>query len=229
MTLSRRLAREEGIFAGTSSGATLAAALEIARRAPAGTNIVCMLPDTGERYLSTPLFEDIGEEMDAEELAISRSTASCRFDSTEGSVVPPAPPLPVQLDPVAEEFFLDVTENEPVVMFSLEWCEFSWSARKLFSRLGIDYRSVDLDSVKFQKDDFGDKIREVLEDRTGAPTIPQIFIGGRHIGGATELFDAMRNGSMQALLRTHSIDFDESVDFDPYDLMPKWLHPRKSA
>jgi cysteine synthase A len=229
MTLSRRLAREEGIFAGTSSGATLAAALEIARRAPAGTNIVCMLPDTGERYLSTPLFEDIGEEMDAEELAISQSTAGYRFDSTEGCAAPSAPPRPARLDPVAKEFFRDVTENEPVVMFSLEWCEFSWSARKLFSKLGVDYRSVDLDSVEFKNNDFGGKIREVLEERTGSPTIPQIFIGGRHIGGATELFDAMRDGSMQTLFGTHGVDFDESLDLDPYDLLPQWLQPRKSA
>ena len=63
LRLARELARQEGIFVGTSSGATLAAALEVARRSKPGTNIVCMLPDTGERYLSTPLFEHIGEEM----------------------------------------------------------------------------------------------------------------------------------------------------------------------
>ncbi|HSN72977.1 MAG TPA: cysteine synthase A, partial [Steroidobacteraceae bacterium] len=63
MRLARELATQEGIFVGTSSGATLAAALAVADRAPAGANIVCMLPDTGERYLSTPLFEGISEEM----------------------------------------------------------------------------------------------------------------------------------------------------------------------
>ena len=80
---SRELARQEGIFVGTSSGATLAAALEVARRAPAGSNIVCMLPDTGERYLSTPLFEGIGEEMTDEEWDVSRSTPLCRFDAPQ--------------------------------------------------------------------------------------------------------------------------------------------------
>ncbi len=59
LRLSRELAQKEGIFAGISSGATLAAALDVAARAPKGANILCMLPDTGERYLSTPLFEDI--------------------------------------------------------------------------------------------------------------------------------------------------------------------------
>ncbi len=81
MRLARELARKEGIFVGTSSGATLAAALQIARRAPAGATIVCMLPDTGERYLSTPLFEGVGIEMNDEEWALSRSTPLCRFEA----------------------------------------------------------------------------------------------------------------------------------------------------
>jgi len=82
--LSRELARKEGIFAGTSSGATLAAALTIARRAPQGANIVCMLPDTGERYLSTPLFADIPADMTDEETALSRSTPSAQLPPKAG-------------------------------------------------------------------------------------------------------------------------------------------------
>jgi cysteine synthase A len=61
---SRRLAMEEGIFAGISSGATVAAALQIAGRAEPGTVLLAMLPDTGERYLSTPLFEGVNEGSD---------------------------------------------------------------------------------------------------------------------------------------------------------------------
>ena len=64
--IARRLAREEGIFAGISSGATLAAALLVAEKAPKGSVILAMLPDTGERYLSTPLFEGINEGSDDE-------------------------------------------------------------------------------------------------------------------------------------------------------------------
>ena len=77
LRLARELARQEGIFVGTSSGGTLVAALDVARRAPAGSNIVCMLPDTGERYLSTPLFEGISMEMNNEELAIMGSLPIC--------------------------------------------------------------------------------------------------------------------------------------------------------
>ena len=62
--IARRLAAEEGIFCGISSGATMAAALRVAKSAPAGSTFVVMLPDTGERYLSTPLFADISEESD---------------------------------------------------------------------------------------------------------------------------------------------------------------------
>jgi cysteine synthase A len=62
--LSRQLAAEEGIFAGISSGATLAAALQVAETAAEGSVILAMLPDTGERYLSTPLFEGVNKESD---------------------------------------------------------------------------------------------------------------------------------------------------------------------
>ena len=73
MHWSRQLAQKEGIFVGTSSGATFAAALEVCADAPKGATVLCMLPDTGERYLSTPLFADILAEMNEEELAIARA------------------------------------------------------------------------------------------------------------------------------------------------------------
>ncbi len=74
METSRALAQQEGIFVGVSAGATLACALEVAEEAPAGSRILAMLPDTGERYLSTPLFEGIPEGMTDEETAIARSS-----------------------------------------------------------------------------------------------------------------------------------------------------------
>ena len=73
---SRKLAQKEGIFAGISAGATFAVAMQIAEKAQPGSTILCMLPDTGERYLSTPLFENIEEEMTEEEIALSKSTPS---------------------------------------------------------------------------------------------------------------------------------------------------------
>jgi cysteine synthase A len=73
---SKDLAAKEGIFVGITSGGTFAGALKIAAEAPKGANILAMLPDTGERYLSTPLFADVAADMNEEELAISRSTPS---------------------------------------------------------------------------------------------------------------------------------------------------------
>ena len=76
---AKALAQKEGMFVGISAGATFAAARQVAERMPEGSVILCMLPDTGERYLSTPLFEGIEAEMDAEELALSRSTPGAQF------------------------------------------------------------------------------------------------------------------------------------------------------
>ncbi len=225
MATSRRLAREEGIFVGTSSGATLHAALQVAAEAPTGANIVCMLPDTAERYLSTPLFADIGEDMDEEELSISRSTAGFRFDRAGAPA--PAAAQSRQLDEDAARFVDETVASTPVVMFALEWCEFCWSARNLFAAMGIDYESVDLDSVAYQAGERGNKIRAVLAERTGSPTIPQIFVNGELVGGCTELFDFQRSGGLADALDRMGIEFTP-FDRDPYSLLPKWLHSRAS-
>lgn len=76
MRCSRELASREGIFVGITSGATFSGALRVSAEAPQGSTILCMLPDTGERYLSTPLFADVPVEMTEEEVQISHSTPS---------------------------------------------------------------------------------------------------------------------------------------------------------
>ena len=76
---SQRLAAEEGIFTGISGGATFAVAMQVAETAPEGSVILAMLPDTGERYLSTPLFEGVPAEMTEEELALSASTPGAQM------------------------------------------------------------------------------------------------------------------------------------------------------
>jgi cysteine synthase A len=226
---ARELARQEGIFVGTSSGATLAAAIEIARRSPAGTNIVCMLPDTGERYLSTPLFDDIGIDMNADELALSRSTPAAQFAPTPVKAQPSTAAAQQPGDEEAARFVDATVRDAPVVMFSLEWCEFCWSARKLLDRVRVPYRTADLDSVPFQADDRGGRIRRVLAERTGAATIPRIFVAGEHVGGCTELFDAWRAGTVQRKLDALGIEYDRRAEVDPYGFLPKWLQPRQSA
>jgi cysteine synthase len=80
ISCSQALAKSEGIFVGISAGATLAGALKVCEDAPEGSTILCMLPDTGERYLSTPLFADVPEDMTQEEQQISRSTPGFHLD-----------------------------------------------------------------------------------------------------------------------------------------------------
>jgi cysteine synthase A len=236
---ARELASREGIFTGISAGATLAGALQVAATAREGANIVCMLPDTGERYLSTPLFDSVGADMTDEELAISRSTPTARFDTPAPVLAPassatPAPNV-AAVWPACTAVVADFAEKvladpeQPLVLFALEWCEFSWSVRKLFTRCGIPYRSVDLDSTAYQKDDRGGQIRTWLRERTGCITIPQVYVGGEFIGGATETFDAFREGRLQELLARAGVRFDAGVDLDPYSLMPAWLQPRAAS
>jgi cysteine synthase A len=232
MKCARDLAQVEGIFVGTSAGATLSGALTVAEQAAEGSTILCMLPDTGERYLSTPLFEDIPEDMTPDEIEISESTPGCRF----GAPPPPAPDkadeeeeeAPATVTPEAEAFVTETVgdSEQPVVLFALEWCEFCWSVRKMFAKFGVPYRSVDLDSVAYQEDNWGGQIREALKARTSMQTIPQIFVGGEFIGGCTELFDAWKDGRVPELLNESRVAYDESVDLDPYSFLPKWLHPR---
>jgi cysteine synthase A len=228
LRLSRELARKEGIFVGISAGATLAAALQVCAEAPAGATVLCMLPDTGERYLSTPLFAEIPADMTEEEIAIARSTPNYRFD-TPPPVAPPQPAAaPVSISADASTFVEQVIHDreQPVTMFALEWCEFCWSVRRLFARHGIAYRSVDLDSVEYQKNNRGGEVRAALTARTTVGTIPQIFVGGEFIGGCTDVFDAYKSGRFQELLDKSNVVYDRNLKVDPYSFLPAWLHPR---
>ena len=225
------LARKEGIFVGITGGATFAGALQVCRSARDGANILCMLPDTGERYLSTPLFADIPADMTGDELAIARSTPNYRFDVT--APVPAAPPpqavdAPPAVDAEAAAFVerLLSDREQPVVMFALEWCEFCWSARRMFWRYGVPYRSVDLDSVEYQRGNLGGKIREALTARTSVQTIPQIFIGGEFVGGAMDVLQACKDGRLQTALAASHVNYDESVRDDPLTFLPNWLQSR---
>ena len=76
---ARKLAAQEGILTGISGGAAFAVAMKVAEKAAPGSVILAMLPDTGERYMTTPLFEGIAEEMTDEEIALSKSTPSCQM------------------------------------------------------------------------------------------------------------------------------------------------------
>jgi cysteine synthase A len=81
--------------------------------------------------------------------------------------------------------------------------------------------------VPYQEHNWGGDIRAAIRERTGLKTIPQIFVGGQHIGGATELFDAFKDGRMQALLAENRVAWKEDSERDPYSYLPGWLHARR--
>ncbi len=225
MAGARDLARREGIFCGLSGGATFAAARAVAEEMPAGSAILFMVPDTGERYLSTPLFADIPEDMTGEEQEIAASTEDYRIGGPSRPAAPAA--APVEPSPEAVAWFeAAIADPEaPVVLFALEWCEFCWALRKFLAARGIPFRSVDLDSVAMQAGELGTALRPVLLARTGEPTIPQLFVGGTHVGGCTATFAAHDDGGLDALLASHGVPRGRD-HVDTGALLPKWLHPR---
>jgi cysteine synthase A len=223
LRLARELATREGIFAGISAGAAVAAALKVAETAAKGSTILAMLPDTGERYLSTPLFDDVAVDMTPEEEAISKSSPLCRFDVRPAPAPAAASAPSAPADAEAAAFVEKLIAEEPVLLFALEWCEFCWATRKLFKAHNIPFRSIDLDSVAYQADDWGGRVRRAVGARIGLPTIPQVFIGGDLIGGNAEMFDAVRSGALQAKLRTAGVAFDADAKVDYGSLLPKWL------
>jgi cysteine synthase A len=226
---ARELARKEGILAGISGGATVAGALLLASELPPGSRLLAMLPDTGERYLSTPLFSDIDSEMNAEEWAISRSTPRARFDALSPAAPTPAPapaPLPA-VTPWGRDFVerAVIEPARPVVMFALEWCEFCWTIRRLFKRIGVPLHSIDLDAAAWHAEGRGLQIRAALHAHTGQPTIPQAFVGGQWVGGCMDTLAAWREGRLQALLIRNSVPFQAEAIGDPSELLPAWLQP----
>ncbi|MBA2541730.1 MAG: pyridoxal-phosphate dependent enzyme [Deltaproteobacteria bacterium] len=220
MRLSHELARREGICTGVSGGATLSGALQIAADAAPGTTILCMLPDTGERYLSTPLFDSIGADMTSEEAGIAISSPSFRFDAPGPSVPDEVVAATAEVTALVNGWLADPAQ--PVVMFAFAWCEYCWALRKFFAAAGIAYRSVDLDSTELQKEDLGGAIRTVVGGRTGARTIPQVFVGGQLVGGATDTLRAFQEGRLQTLFDANGVRFDHDYVLDPEELLPRW-------
>jgi len=224
---SKALAQKEGIFVGITGGATLVGALEVAKRVPKGSNILAMLPDTGERYLSTLLFDEIPEEMTDAEWEISKSTPGCRFDITK-KPDPKAPEVFEDATPKAKKFMADLLADpeNPVIMVASEYCEFCWGVRKMLKAYNIPYKSVDIDNSTFRKDGWGQDIRMASREISGVNTFPQLYIGGRFVGGSTDLFDLQRGGKLEDYLAGVGIRMNTTVKKDPYEFLPKWLQPR---
>ena len=220
LRVARKLAMNEGILCGISGGASMAAALSLAETVPAGSRILAMIPDTGERYLSTPLFDDIPVEMTAEEMEIARSVpvGALRPASSNSGKAP-------DISNAAQLFIRETLRNplQPVVMFGFEWCEFCWSVRRLMSDGGVPLGSIDVDSTDFRQNDWGGDILRALFDHTGMRTVPQVFIGGDLVGGASEVLAAAADGSLARRIQALPKPISMAPVQQPFDYLPKWV------
>ncbi len=216
---ARALATNNGILSGMSGGGTLSAAISFAETLEKGanTNIVVMIPDTGERYLSTPLFENIPADMTEEEKKIADSVPS---------TAPPAPGLPPATEG-ATAWVQNETKSSPVVIFSLEYCEFCWTLTSFLDALGVSYHKVDIDSFEYAKDNLGNKYRASLCEWTECNTFPQFFVNGMFRGGAVDACMMWKKGELQSVFKKAGIkggnDNFNSYEGDPFEFLPKWM------
>lgn len=104
-----------------------------------------------------------------------------------------------------------------------------WSVRRLFAAAGIPYRSVDLDGPEWRAGTRAGAMRRALLRVTGQPTIPQVFVGGAPLGGATETMAAFADGPLPARPAGFGIALDPAAVADPKAFLPAWLHPRGAA
>jgi len=86
--------------------------------------------------------------------------------------------------------------ESPVVVYSKTWCSYSSEVKALFNRLGVQPLVIELDELGPQ----GPQVQKVLERLTGQYTVPNVFIGGKHIGGCTDTVKLYRKGELEALL-----------------------------
>ena len=164
-------------------------------------NIVCMLPDTGERYLSTPLFDGIEVDMNDAELELSRSTPGYRFDLSRNRRRRPRlrrcarPSRCPRSTHAPRRSSRDVVRDHGVVMFALEWCEFCWAVRKLFARARHRLSKAST-STRSRSSKTTWAARSARCSKTAPAHRPsrRSTSAATHVGGCTDLFDAMRSG-----------------------------------
>ena len=216
---ARELASQEGLFTGTSGGGIVHVALQKARTLPAGSTIVAMLPDTGERYLSTPLFDGIPADMTAEEQAFLYG-------------VPPSVAFPQPLpEPTAaaQRLLTEFVQSGKVTVVAMESCEFCWTVFKLLKAIGVEYSALNFDALEYAPNNLGNEIRASVQERTGAVTFPQVFVGGKYIGGAADACVMWKKGELQPLLETAGAkpvgepEWNGYAGNDPFEFLPKWM------
>ena len=216
ISAARELAASEGIFTGTSGGGILACALRKAKSLPDGSTVLALLPDTGERYISTPLFDEVPADMTGEELELFQS-------------VPPTSALPQPLPEATDEarkILSDFISSDKVAIVSMESCEFCWTIFKFLKAINVDHSALSFDSLKYAENNLGNKIRSAVQELTGEKTFPQVFVGGKFIGGAADACIKWKKGELGPILEEVGAKPDENWNGytgDPFEFLPKWM------
>ena len=230
LRLSRELAQKEGIFTGITGGATFAGALQICARAEKGAKVLCMLPDTGERYLSTPLFEDIPAEMTGEEIEISQSTPRYRFD------VKPAPrrlrargrgAVAAQPGSGGIRHQGDVRYRSAgrhvcarMVRILLVGTQAVQGVRHSLTARSISILPTTRRTIGAAKSATCSRLAPILRPfRKSSSAITISADAPRH--STRSMTDAL-----QELMRDNGIKFKQADNVNAYSFLPKWLHPR---
>ena len=219
--MAQALASSEGIFTGTSGGGVLAVALRKAKSLPAGSSVLAMLPDTGERYLSTPLFDKVPADMTEEEKALIEEA-------------PPTSAFPQPLPEPTEEGRSTIdafVKSGPVTIVAMESCEFCWTIFKLLDAIGVSYSALNFDALQYAPNNQGNVLRASVQERTGEKTFPQVFIDGEFVGGAADACIMWKKGELQPKLEAANAKpptAEGATEWngyagDPFEFLPKWM------
>ncbi len=253
---AQQLAAQEGIFTGTSGGGVVACALERAKAMPRGSSVLAMLPDTGERYLSTPLFDDVPADMTSEERGARHPGGSnpdrrpdraprppCHSPSTHDRSLGPLgcaayldsvpattafpQPLPEPTD-AGRATVAGFVQSAPVAVVAMESCEFCWTIFKLLKAIGVEYQALNFDALEYAPNNQGNVIRASVQEHTGAVTFPQVFVGGKFIGGAADACIMWKKGELQPVLEAAGAKPAGEPAWngyagDPFEFLPKWM------
>ena len=224
LRLSRALAQQEGIFCGITGGATLAGALEVAAGLEPGASVLFMVPDTGERYLSTPLFQDIPETMTEEEEALAASTPGYRIPPPAAAAPAPAREPTARGAAFVEAALAD--PEAPVVLFALEWCEFCWAVRRFFDEAGIAFRSVDLDRSPTRRATSAARSARRSAAASARRPSPRSSSAACMSAAAPTPSTPGATAGCSGCMTEQGVAFRRDAAFDPHALLPGWVHPR---
>ena len=115
-------------------------------------------------------------------------------------------------------------EQHPLVLFTRGMCEFCWAMKKFLAHIEAPYRLVELDSDALREHKPFAAIRTELQSRNGSTTVPQVYLAGQFIGGATDSFQAWNSGELQKGLQSSGVPFKPSEGLDTYQFLHGWLH-----